>query len=173
MERPEFDVYFDSVVVQPLVARGFVLKGKSLHLTENGGMTSFIRLGGRMALPHGASWVLCYRHSCLRELFKFGVFDYPYKFKPSDLLDRRVEFRYYPKIGHYDYDHFRYGSMTQEAVKTGLTDITRLILHEFVPWAVSLTPEHVCDEIRQHGLNEWCEKLWIEEYQKYESKTVA
>jgi hypothetical protein len=170
MERPTFDNCFESLVVQPLVARGFVSKGKSLHLTENGGMTSFIRLGGRMTTMHGASWILCFRHCCLRELFKFDVFDYPYKFKPSDLLNRRVELRYYPQIGNYDYDQFRYGSMTQKTVTAELGAIARLVLDAFVPWAVSLTPDRVCAEIRKYGDNAWCEKLWIEDCQNSERK---
>jgi hypothetical protein len=170
MERREFDDCFNSLVAQPLVARGFVPKGKSFHLTENGGMTSFIRLRGRMATMYGASWILCFRHCCLRELFKLDVFDYPYKFKPSDLLTGRVDLRYYSKIGHYDYDQFRYGDLSPKAIAAKLTDITQLILGGFVPWAVSLTPERVCAEIRQYGTNAWCEKLWIEDYQKSEKK---
>jgi hypothetical protein len=166
MQPTEFDECFGSLVAQPLVARGFVSKGKSFRLTESDGMISFIRLGGRMATMHGASWVLCFRHCCLRELFKFDVFDYPYKFKPSELQTGQADLRYYPRIGHYDYDQFRYGGMKPKAGAAKLIEITQLILGEFVPWAASLTPERACAEIQRYGSNAWCEKLWIEDYQK-------
>ena len=103
MERPEFDRLFELEVGQSLAPLGFHASGKSLYLLADVTHVGLIRLGGKFSTPGSAAWTLCFRHTFLRELTELRVVTdanlatehYPFKFTPSELMEVRLEMRYY------------------------------------------------------------------------------
>lgn len=181
MQRHEFDQLFASEIAKPLGDDGFSAQGKSLHYCSGVTVVSFVRLGGRLARPGTAAWVLCFRHSFLRELGDLSiatgparqVHDYPYTFTPSELQAGRTEWHYHLRLLRYDYDRLDYQALSHEVAARRLHTLAEFIGRRFVPWAESLTPDNAREEIERFGTGGWAEKIWLEDYLKYSESHVA
>ena len=66
MNRAEFNSIFESEFLSRLKPAGFAVSGKHVFLRDGVNMTALIRMGGKYALLPSISWVLCFRHTFLR-----------------------------------------------------------------------------------------------------------
>ena len=178
MTSQEFDQVFDAEVARHLSRLGFRPRGKNgktLDLLDGITLVSFLRLGGRLSLPGSAVWTLCFRHTFLRELNELktvtgvtGMFTehYPFKFTPSELMERRRELRYHSEL-NWDYDRFTYESLSPVEVRRDLSSLAGFIADQFVPWARSISPTAAREQLRKFGAQRWDEKIWIEDYDRH------
>jgi len=167
MTKEEFELLFDTEVVEPLARRGFKRMGKSLYTTENLASVSLVRLGGRMAQPGAIAHVLCCRMSFMRDRtervpggFVPEPFDYPFKLLPSQLP---ATLHYVPRNLNYDREVIDFQGRSSEAVRQDLRQICSAIALRVLPWAGALTGPAVKQQLVTFGENTWCERMWIED----------
>ena len=175
MNRAEFNSIFESEFLSRLKPAGFAVSGKHVFLRDGVNMTALIRMGGKYALLPSISWVLCFRHTFLRnnkdtEIPKGigDVFDYPFKFCPEALMKiPSSKWSYTPRNLNYDREEFDYEKETSRQVSPRLNKLADFLISEFVPWTWSMTPERVQKEILQRGEQAWIEKIWLEDYDNF------
>jgi hypothetical protein len=178
MTSPEFDQLFDEEVVKRLSPLGFRPRGKNgktLDLLDGITLVSWLRLAGRLSVPGSAAWTLCFRHTFLRELNELktvtgvsGMFteQYPFKFRPSELMEKRRELRYQPQL-NWEYDRFTYESLSPAEGRRDLSALAAFVADQFVPWARSISPTAAREQLCKFGSQRWDEKIWIEDYDRY------
>ncbi len=172
MDKSEFDSAFRALVADRLAPHGFGLKGEALYLRDTEKTIALMRLGGRMAEPGSAAHLLCFRHNMLRDKWEkplartsVDVADYPFKFRPSDLVSTpEAKWTYRSQILHFDYDRLHWAGQPQPAVIQQLEQLGALIETRFLPWADAMTPRRAAELISKHSENAWIERLWLEDY---------
>ena len=178
MTKESFDALFHKHVLERLGPLGFRFVGKTIALRDSDITLSLIRLGGRLSLPGCVSYVLCFRHSFLRELqgeevpsrISTEVFDYPFKFRPSELSgSARADWRYIPRNLNYPHDSYPWSEHGEDEVRSWLSSLLQLIEGEFLPWAKALSPHAAAGQLKKYGNDAWCERLWLEDYQHAET----
>ena len=175
MDRDSFDKLFDAEIAQPLLEVGFVAVGKSLHLVKSHFHVALIRLGGRFSMPGSIASSLCFRHSFLRlveaesnaEVFKLGVFDFPYKLTLKESRGWLWKLRYESRLLNYPYDRFDFSGLSERKVVTQLVSDRVFLLQKFLPVALAKLPRETRAEILRFGTDGWCEKRWIEDYDSH------
>ena len=172
MNKEAFDALFEERVARRLARVGFVSKGMSLAFCDESIVLSLFRLGGRMINPGSISYILCFRHSILRDRsekvptrFPDEVFDYPYKFRP--LEDGREQPIYRPQNLNYQYELLHWENVKEDTVSAKLDRITEHVEVHFLPWARTISLAQAKSEIERHGENAWCERMWIEDYSEH------
>jgi hypothetical protein len=176
MTKDDFTALFHEVVFTPAESSGYRFVRKSQTLAYDIAQLSvfLVRLGGRMAIPGAVSHVLCARHKFLRALQDLEVpsgdatepFDCPYKFALSELEGLApAAWQYTPRNLNYPYDQVRFADKDGGAVREQLESLCKFLTGPVVEWAESLTPEKALLELRSHGEDAWCERVWIEDYE--------
>ena len=175
MDKAEFDQLFEYVVVQPLQDLRFKRLGQSLARFDQTNTIILMRLGGKMTLPGTLAHILCFRHSFLRD-FDGNVpakppnnpHEYPFKFRPSLLQDRRSsDWRYEPRNLNYDYDRFEWENRSAADVTRWLRALSEFIATRFVPWTDGMVPRTAQAQIVRYGEKAWCDRRWDEDYERF------
>jgi hypothetical protein len=175
MNRAEFNSVFKSEFLNRLKPAGFAVSGKNVFLRDGVNMTALIRMGGKYAWLPSISWVLCFRHTFLRnnkdtQIPKGigDVFDYPFKFCPEALMRiSSSKWNYTPQNLNYGREEFDYEKESSLQVSRRLNKLADFLVSEFVPWTRSMTPDRAQKEILQHGEQAWIEKIWLEDYANF------
>lgn len=119
-----------------------------------------------------ARFIVCVRHVFLRNLERQipnGIAenpnDYPFKLRLSEFA-RFSRWRYRPiNLGIREYDEIEYGSLKSV---NSLLKKTKFTLESYTPnWVDLLTPEKALSQIKRFGENAYCERIWIEDYEKF------
>ncbi len=139
---------------------GWVVRGKSfIYRIFADWQISFIRMGGRYQEPGKISFVICIRHTTLRNLesnvveFEKDPHSYPFKLSLAELEKR--DFRYKSKLLNYDVSKLEMNGdwvfIHQSLVKT-LPD-----------WLSTLSKDKLIKQITKFGESGYIEKIWIED----------
>jgi hypothetical protein len=181
MNRAEFNAAFESEFLNQLKPAGFAVSGKHVFYRDEVNMTSLIRLGGKYALLPSVTWVLCFRHTFLRNNKDVqipkgvgDVFDYPFKFCPEALI--RIpssKWSYMPRNLNYDREEFAFEKESNVQVAKRLNKLADFLVSEFLPWTRTMTPDRARKEIIQHGEQAWIEKIWLEDYDNFLNGKVS
>ena len=176
MKAAEFNAIYDKVLVQPLVAAGFVRHGASLFFFDDFGVLVLVRHRDKWSsLTQSTLFTVCIRHHFLRDLdkqpcerFSESINDYPFKIQPSKLRPDffRSRWHYEPcNLGHWPEDRIEFGSATDVAPQ--LEGIRDSLLSVGVAWLRFLVPVEARRQILRYGESAYCEKIWLEDYEKF------
>ncbi|MBF7073492.1 hypothetical protein ISG33_08805 [Glaciecola sp. MH2013] len=170
MEKSEFDALFESEVANKA---GFVKSGKSVYFKNEIHTIALMRLGGRMAAAGSISYLICCRHSFLRnadeiipEKLEKDVFAYPIKIKPTEVKKGLfgLGIKYTPKNLNFDFEVFTYSNKSEVEVKQYLAKVSKAV-DLIKEWFINQPPSKLAFQISTNGTNSWIEKLWIEDYE--------
>ena len=181
MDAAEFNQQYAEVVTKPLVKLGFQLRGQSLFRMESQAVLALLRFqrksSGFLRMTH---FVVPVRHTFLRTLekepakpFLTEPSEYPFKLRVSDLSREMLRtWHYQPSnLGHWKYDSIHFGDLT-DACET-LSELRDRITQFGIVWMEHLTPAEALSQIRRHGEDAYCEKIWIEDYETVLSQASA
>jgi hypothetical protein len=195
----DFNELYEREIVERLAPLGLVRIKKSatsLHLTDG---INMISLWGRLGSAT-AKFSLCFRHTFLRvDSFKgpldvdnktvtaksdgknlsLAPFEYPYRFRPSNVIAGQPLRYGEPEDVMYGFqreddrnvDAYTFASRTREEVRTYLVEMSDCIAEKFIPWARSMTPRMVLDEIEPVesalGHSRRGGRFWLKEYRRH------
>ena len=180
MNRAEFNSIFEDEFVERLKPFGFAISGKNAFLREGANMTALIRMRGKYSLAPCIYWVLCFRHTFLRDHNDLKVptgvgqvFDYPFKFCPAALMRKPMaEWSYDRQTANFRMEEFHYEKQSRSQIVRSLAGLADFLASKFVPWTRSMTPERAQKEICQNGEEAWIEKVWLEDYENFLSGKI-
>ncbi len=150
---------FDEIITT-LKVSGWRALNKSLTYRNFGEwQVSLVRLGGRFQQPNSVAFVVCVRHTSLRNLNEERVnvekepYAYPFKLTLDEIL--HGQFQYQSKL--LNYEHSR---LPIDADWSSLL----LGLEETIPkWLSSFTPAILAKQISKLGQAGYVECLWLED----------
>jgi hypothetical protein len=178
MKAAEFNGIYDRVLVQPLLAAGFVQHGPSLFFFEDSGVLSLLRHQNKWSsLTQSTLFTVCIRHHFLRDLerqpcerLSRSINDYPFKIQPSKLRPDflRSGWHYEPcNLGHWPEDRIEYGNAAASDVTSQLEGIRDSVYLVGLPWLRFLVPVEARNQILKYGESAYCEKIWLEDYERF------
>jgi len=180
MDAVRFNEIYDEIVIAPLVRSGFVRRLADAYLEADGAILALLRFQGKFdALRRATNIIVCVRHKFLRGLldltvpgaFEACINDYPIKERPSTLSFDADTWRYRPinlGVRAIVYDTVEYGEI-------GDVDQARQVLEPVVSNVMvggrallnRLSPAEGLRQLREWGEGAWCEKVWIEDYERF------
>jgi hypothetical protein len=120
---------------------------------------AFVRMGGKFQLPGQVTFVVCIRHTSLRDCEKERrdvvkkPFDFPFKLTVQDIASGNL--RYSGKLLGFD--------MSTQAVTDDWSSVFSM-LNEAVPHQLSsYSASQLRKEILQYGESGYIEKIWAED----------
>lgn len=181
MSLDEFNELFLQIAEQPLRHCGFVRhkNTRTLMRTVESAQLSLIRLGGRLSRPGCISHTLCFRHTFLRPIntdepvaSSLEPSDYPFKLELNEFATANPDdLRYRPmNLGNWPRDRIEFNETESDAVRGRLERLVDRLAGVVVPWVDSMSPEAAADQIATYGEDAWCERRWLEDYDKRLSK---
>ncbi len=182
MKAAEFNAAYNEVLVEPLIAAGFVQRGSGLFIFDDLGVLALLRHQDKWsALAQHTLFTVCVRHTFLRNLerqpcdrYIRSISDYPFKIQPSKLVPDffRSPWHYEPcNLAHWPQDKIQFGAandVTSELQR--MRDSVRMV---GVRWLRFLDPTEAYRQISLHGELAYCEKIWLEDYEKLASNQQA
>ena len=177
MNAAQLDEIYDSAMVTPLIASGFVRRGRSLFYRADHAVLALLRFEESSdRLLQTTNLIVCIRHTFLRELSSQTVpeplvaeiNDYPVKERPSTLSPALVQsWRYRPinlGVRRGDYDTLEYGRINKvEEAQATLARLSRNVIVGGMALLERLRPDELERQLKQHGENAWCERLWVKD----------
>ena len=169
MRSDEFNALFASLVTEPLAGVGFERWGKSLWFAGGGLRAAVLRTEQRNAWPFHLTLVV--GHDCLRDFDdrlpaprSRNVSEWPVKWQPSQSAQLGTErWRYTPwNLGSYPYD-----AVADDSAEEQLRAIASTILQVAPELPVSVSAEQVLERLRDQPQLAWCERRWIEDYERH------
>jgi len=180
MDAKEFNRQYENLLVEPLRNIGFQNHGQSLSYTRDQTVLALLRFQMKFSgLSQRAHFLLCVRHVFLRTLenepatkFLFEANEYPFKLAISKLSQNMLESWHYEPInlGPREYDTVLFGELTDSSAI--LSAMREKITNSGLAWMEYLTPAESLKQVRRHGEDAYCEKLWIEDYEAFLNGTV-
>jgi len=125
-------------------------------------------------------FLLCVRHVFLRTLekepatkFLFNANEYPFKLPVSKLSQNMLESWHYEPInlGPREYDTVLFGEMTDS--RAILSAMREKITNSGLAWMEHLNPAESLKQVRRHGEDAYCEKIWTEDYEAFLNGTFS
>jgi len=183
MDATRFDALFDEELVAPLVELGFTREGHHLYYDSEEGTLGLLRFQGKFdGLRQATNFVLGIRHRFLRDTLNEVVVsshlkainDYPFKERPAKLNARRVASWAYRRknlgVRSTDYDTIEYGGMQDDSsARRELVRILAGVANGGLPLLARLRPVEALRQLMEHGEDAWCERMWIEDYERFNS----
>jgi hypothetical protein len=168
MLAADFEVLFGRYVAAPARAVGFEFWGKDLWYESEGVRAALLRTELRHTWPFQLTFVL--GHSCLRSFDdelpappSRNASEYPVKAAPAELKTLAKRFRYHPSnLGHHPQQTMREGRVDRQ-----LDQVGQALVHWFPIAAQRITPTVLRDQIARYGEAAWCEKRWVEDYDRH------
>jgi hypothetical protein len=181
MDAKEFNRQYEDLLVEPLRNVGFQNHGQSLSYTKDQTVLALLRFRMKFSgLTQRTHFLLCVRHVFLRTLekepatkFLFDANEYPFKVPVSKLSQSMLETWHYQPInlGPREYDTVLYGELADSS--TILSAMRERITNSGLAWMEYLTPTESFKQVRRHGEEAYCEKIWIEDYEAFLNGTVS
>jgi hypothetical protein len=179
MKAAEFNAAYNEMLIQPLIASGFVQRGAGLFIFDDLGVLALLRYQDKWsALAQHTLFTVCVRHTFVRDLerqscdrYTHSINDYPFKIQPSKLVPDffHSPWHYQPcNLGHWPQDKIQFGTakdVTSELQR--MRDSVRLV---GMSWLRFLDPTEAHRQISQYGESAYCEKIWLEDYEKFASE---
>ena len=162
----DFDLLFDSLVVEPTASAGFQRWGSGLWFEVGGLRAALLRTELRHTWPF--AFTLVVGHTCLRNFVgqtsarSRNVSEWPIKVRPSQAPELATAgWRYRPyNLGRYPQDR-----MTAGEVQSQLAAIERGLSATFPAIVDQLTHTLMVEQLKRNGEQAWCEMRWIEDYE--------
>lgn len=178
MQSSEFNNIFRAEFAEPLIEHGFQMvgRGSSMHHVDDTRELLILRQGGRLARQGVARSVICFRHTFLRPIksddpAKKPIFveDCPRKFTFDDFDGwLRPSPNYRPDYsGRWRIHDIDYAELASVKLSAHLKKLRTTVLKRILPWTQSLTEVGELSQIKRFGENAWCERRWIEDYEKF------
>ena len=147
-----------------LTKLGFVSRGKSFVRTVNDRQLAIIALTGRFSQAGAKCFVICFRHTFLRDLeseipdpFPLNAHNFPVKLSPDELQFLSIDsWQYRSDLLRYP---FGYLSSQKQA-----SQFVHLVATCLLPWSEALTASKLHEEILQHGQDGYIERIWLDDY---------
>lgn len=174
MKAESFNYQFEKLFVAPLLSAGFTRRGNNLFFAK--GQAELLLLRHRdkwSALCQDTHLTVCVRHTFLSSLdtaLPSGlIYEYPFKIAPSRMTPNffHSDWHYEPfnEIGRWPEDRIEFGKM--KVAGNYLNGLRETILDAGMKWLDFLQPSEACRQIRQYGRYDYCEKIWLRDYEKY------
>src|SRR6266850_6550111 len=172
MKADKFNDQFEKLFVRPLLSAGFTQGRNCLFFVKEPTALMFLRHRNKWsALCQDTYFTVCVRHTFLRDLNTLmqPIYDYPFKIEPSrmvpDFFHCGWHYESFNEIGRWPKDEIAYGGMRDaraalDRLRSAVMDIGR-------SWLEFLQPAEAYRQIRSYGKSDYCEKLWLEDYEKY------
>ncbi len=161
-------------VLWPIVEPAGFKKLQSCFVWERGeGQLVLFRFGGKFSsLCQFTRFMLCFRHTFLRDLFEkvptrlpSNGHDFPFRLQPTSLRDLRIDLWTYSfRLNEDRFDSIEFGQMSD--CRPILREIGELVANKGVLWAERLTEKEALRQLTTYGQRVFCERLWIEDYEK-------
>ena len=177
MDTQSFNALFLEELAEPLRDHGLdrVGKGHTLRFLRGANDLRLLRLGGRLQVPGAMVTVICFRHNFLRPVngddpsaTTLYAGDFPRKHAVADFdsaPERGPAYRPH-NLGRWPRDVFPYADASEDDVRRHLTLLREAFATRILPWAAKVTPEHEFAQLRANGEGAWCERRWIEDYER-------
>lgn len=172
MKAEKFNAQYERFVVAPLLSVGFAQHRNCLKFVKGSAELMVYRHRNKWsALCQDTYFTVCVRHTFLRDLDTLmgQIYDYPFKIGPSlmtaGFYHNGWHYQSYNEIGRWPMDMIEFGKMRD--AKKPLERLCETVLGAGVGWMEFLTPAEAQRQIKRHGQSDYCEKLWIEDYEKY------
>jgi len=172
MTADKFNEQFEELFACPLVSAGFTRQRSTLLLVRGPATVAVFRKHNKWsALCQDTHLTVCVRHNFLRDLdTSLGpIYDYPFKMQPSrmvpDFFTSGWHYEPYNQIGRWPEDVIDFGPMVSAAkFLTGLRDTVGKVA---IAWMDFLQPAEAYRQIKRYGKSEYCEKLWLQDYERF------
>jgi hypothetical protein len=175
MDSQQFNQQYEGMVVQPLIQIGFQRHGKCLSVIKDQTVLALLRFQMKgSALVRQTHFLLCIRHLFLRTLekepaneFLSKANEYPFKLPVSKLSKDILRTWHYEPInlGPREYDTIHFGDLSDAG---GILENMRdRIVHSGLGWMEYLTPAEALRQVKRYGEDAYCERIWIEDYQRF------
>jgi hypothetical protein len=175
MDAKEFNRQYEHLVVGPLRNIGFQTNGQSLSYTKDQTVLALLRFQMKFSGPtQRTHFLLCVRHVFLRTLekepatkFLSGPNEYPFKLPVSKLSNGMLETWHYKPInlGPRDYDTVLFGELADASAI--LSSMREKVTNSGVAWMEYLTPAEAFRQVKTHGEDAYCERIWMEDYEAF------
>jgi hypothetical protein len=181
MDAKEFNRQYKDLLVEPLKNIGFQNHGQSLSYTRDQTVLALLRFQMKFSgLTGRTHFLLCVRHVFLRTLekqpateFLFSANEYPFKLPVSKLSQNMLESWHYEPInlGPREHDTVLFANLTDSSAI--LSAMREKITNSGLAWMNYLTPTESLKQVRRHGEDAYCEKIWIEDYEAFLNGTAS
>ncbi|HEY2083897.1 MAG TPA: hypothetical protein VGI88_14030, partial [Verrucomicrobiae bacterium] len=110
-------------------------------------------------------------HTFLRDLdTSLGlIYEYPFKIQPSrmtpDFFRSGWHYESHNEIGRWPEDEITFGEMSD--ARAFLDGLRSSILDVGLSWLNFLKPAEAQRQIKCYGKSDYCEKIWLKDYEKY------
>jgi hypothetical protein len=151
MTYPEF--------LKALASAGWSVPNKSFaySVVGNEWQISFVRLRGRWQIPGHVTFVICVRHTSLRDLagdhhpIEMEPHCHPFKFTIEDIQEMKL--RYQSKLLNYE--------MNTLAVSGDWSPALAAVTDTIPKWLASYSKTALHSEIQRFGQGGYIEKIWL------------
>ena len=174
MYARDFNKQVESVLWPMLEPAGFTKVQSCFVRERDHGQLVLFRFGGKFSsLCQFTRFMLCFRHTFLRDLFEkvptrllSNGHDFPFRLQPTSLRDLRIDsWTYSFQLNDDRFDSIEFGQMSD--CRQILREIGELVVGTGVRWAQRLTPQEAFRQLTTYGQRVFCEQLWIEDYEKW------
>ena len=172
-----FEELFAKIVESELCRAGFQRKGRNLLLCQDELQIALLRAGGKLQVNHGVTHILCLRHAFLRELKELVVLskpstvadDYPMLYNPELLEQETPQQWAVYQVDRFNppYGCFFFGASNEEEVARRLDRLVYQIRYRWLPWALTLRPENVAEQLEKCKTDWWVARIWLEDYEQF------
>jgi hypothetical protein len=179
MNAKQFNRQYEDLLVEPLGKIGFRAHGQCLSYTKDQSVLALLRFQSRgSGMLRRTHFLLCIRHAFLRTLekelptkFLTNASEYPFKLPVSNLSQGMLKSWHYEPInlGPRNYDTIYFGDLTDASEI--LSVMRDRIMHFGTAWQELLPAGEALEQVKQYGENAYCEKIWIEDYEVFLSRT--
>jgi len=172
MYAREFNQQVDSVLWPLLEPAGFKRVQNCFVRERDDGQLVLFRFGGKYSgFCQFTRFMLCFRHTFLRDLFErvptklpSSGKDFPFRLQPTTLRDLRIDtWTYSFQLNEDRFDSIEFGQMSD--CRQVLRQIGELVITKGIPWADRLTPREALRQLTTFGQRVFCERIWIQDYE--------
>jgi hypothetical protein len=120
---------------------------------------SFVRMGGRYQLAGSITFVICVRHTLMRNINSEHVdmekepHSYPFKLTLSEI--EKGNLRYQSKLLNYD--------MSRLSVNDDWSEVKKHLEQTIPSWLLSVTKDVLAKEIEIYGESGYIENIWLKD----------
>ena len=176
MKADKFNALYEKLLVRPLLSAGFSQKRNHLFFVKETGALMFMRRRDKWsALCQDTHFTVCVRHTFLSDLerqpkiFSDSIYDYPFKIQPSrmtpDFFCSKWHYESFNEMGRWPDDIVEFGRIA-DAVPY-LTELCGTLLNVAIQWLDFLHPAEAHRQIKRYGKADYCEKIWLKDYERY------
>jgi hypothetical protein len=174
MNKEQFEELFDEFVSEPLKGAGFIRKGTSLYCVDGITQVALRRGGGRLSGPGTISFIVCFRHTFLRDKYESipkveSILPEccPWVFGTDSIINGSF-WQFDPsKLMSLPYERLVYDRKSDLEITSYFQNLELAVTSKFLPWALAKTPESALSDMSKYTEKWWVARLWAEDYKNY------